>query len=282
MEDYVMKDSYTSEISTVQFFPSKYFNKYIKKFTSKNNLFSKNTSKTNTKIRPLIFITKIEYLEDFYNQVMTSLNTKFVLMTHYGSMEASFHGYKNFNHEKILNHPLLIKWYGINMSIISDKTSPIPLGLESKRDTNIDVIKRFSNNLKKKLLYLNFSLHTYPDRPKVMDILLQNGFVKNEKLDWEKYMEDLSTHKFCISPRGSGFDCYRTWECLYLGVIPIIEKSIPMNYFQDLPILFVDNYDIISVEYLNEKYKEFQNKSFNMDKLSINYWRKKIRGHFEK
>ena len=61
-------------------------------------------------------------------------------------------------------------------------------------------------------------------------------------------MEDLSKHKFCISPPGNGVDCHRTWECLYLGVIPIVEKSPHMSYFDDLPILFVDNYDNISVD----------------------------------
>ena len=53
-----------------------------------------------------------------------------------------------------------------------------------------------------------------------------------------------------------------------------------MNYFNDLPILFVDNYDDISIEYLNQIYIEFQNKSFNLDKLSLSYWKDKIKGHF--
>ena len=54
-----------------------------------------------------------------------------------------------------------------------------------------------------------------------------------------------------------------------------------MNFFHDLPILFVDNYNDISIEYLNQVYKDFQNKTFNMDKLSLSYWNKKIREHFE-
>ena len=83
-----------------------------------------------------------------------------------------------------------------------------------------------------------------------------------------------------ISPKGNGIDCHRTWECLYLGVIPIVEKSTHMSYFNDLPILFVDNYNDISIEYLNQIYIEFQHKSFNLDKLSLSYWKHKIKGHF--
>ena len=32
---------------------------------------------------------------------------------------------------------------------------------------------------------------------------------------------------------------------------------------------------------VNQIYKDFQNKSFNMDKLSISYWNSKIREHFK-
>jgi len=273
MSYYISGDTITNDISTIQFFHTKYFNKYIKKFVTNKNLIH---NMKDNKVTPLIFITKIECLDKFYNEIVTSLNTKFVLITHYGSGEAGLH-------DKILNHPLLIKWYGQNMRIISDKTSGFPLGLENRywKRTNIPKIKEYCSNPKEKLLYLNFSLHTNRNRSKIMNSLLEKGFTKNQKLDWDQYMEDLSKHKFCISPKGSGFDCHRNWECLYLGVIPIVEKSQHMSYFDDLPILFVNTYDNISVEYLNQIYNDFQQKSFNMDKLSISYWNKKIRGHFK-
>jgi len=273
MNYYISGDTITNDISMIQFFPSKYFNKYINNFITNNNLIF---SMKDNEITPLIFMTKIDYLDNFYNKIVTSLNTKFVLITHYGDMEAGLH-------HKILHHPLLIKWYGQNMRIISDKTLSIPIGLENQywKRTNILTIKTHSSNLKEKLLYLNFSLRTNPKRSKIMNILLQKGFNKNKNLDWDYYIEDLSRHKFCISPQGNGVDCHRTWECLYLGVIPIVKKSPHMSYFHDLPILFVDSYNDISIKYLNQIYKDFQQRSFNMDKLSLSYWNRKIRGHFK-
>lgn len=271
--EYISGDLITSEISTMQFFSIEYFNKYIKNFTSKNNLI---TTTIDNNVKPLIIITKIEYLDKFYTEILPMLNNKFVLITHYGDNESGLHN-------KILQHSLLIKWYGLNMGIISDKTSGIPLGLENNywKHTNIHIIKKHSDNKKENLLYLNFSLRTHKNRSTIMNKLLHKGFKKNEKLDWERYIEDLSKHKFCISPRGNGVDCHRTWECLYLGVIPIVENSTHMSYFNDLPILFVDNYDVICIEYLNKMYNIFKNKSFNMDKLSTSYWKKKIRDQFE-
>ena len=55
-----------------------------------------------------------------------------------------------------------------------------------------------------------------------------------------------------------------------------------MNPFNDLPILFVDNYDDITTEYLNEKYEEFKQMEFNLDKLDVSYWHKKILQEFSK
>jgi len=43
----------------------------------------------------------------------------------------------------------------------------------------------------------------------------------------------------------------------------------------------IDSYDVISIEYLNQIYNVFQHKSFNMEKLSLSYWNRKIMGHFK-
>jgi len=272
---FIQGDTITTYISTTQYFTSEYYDKYIKNFTKSKDIISKNEPKISYQSEPLIYITKIEYLNEFYTKIIPSLNTKFVLITHYGDAESG-------KYNKILNHPLLIKWYGQNMSIISNKSEGIPLGLENQYwgRTNIEIIKQYSNNSKNKLLYINFSLKTNPNRPIIMSNLLQKGFLENKKLPWDQYIEDLSNYKFCISPKGSGIDCHRHWECLYLGVIPIVEKSIHMSFFDDLPILFVDNYDIISIEYLNQVYSEFILKKFNLEKLDTYYWDKKIKEHF--
>lgn len=272
---FIQGDSIISYISTIQFFDSTYHEKYIKNFTKNNNLIDVQNPKLFDQNKPLIFITKIEYLNDFYDKIVQLINNKFVLITHYGDLEAGL------NH-KILNHPLLIKWYGQNMSIISDKTEGIPIGLENKYwgRTNLEVINNYSKNSKDKLLYLNFSLNSNPNRCKIMDVLLKSGFTKNNKLPWCEYIKDLSNYKFCISPKGNGVDCHRTWECLYLGVIPIVEKSKHVSNFNDLPILFIDDYNCISIEYLNQVYEDFKLRKFNLDKLDLCYWDKRIKEHF--
>lgn len=49
----------------------------------------------------------------------------------------------------------------------------------------------------------------------------------------------MSHYRFGVSPPGYGFDCFRTYEMLLLGVIPIIEERDPESHhlFRDLPVV---------------------------------------------
>lgn len=201
---------------------------------------------------------------------MPLIKNPFILVTHNGDNMSG-------EHNIILSNNLLIKWYGQNMNIITNKTDALPIGLENKiwNRTNFKIIDTFKSNKKNKLLYLNFSINTNPNRPYIMYTLSKN-FKKNNTKNWSEYIEELSEYKFAISPNGNGVDCVRTWECLYLGVIPIVLKSCCMSFFEELPILFVDNYDCINEAYLLEEYNKFQNKTFVLEKLDINYWKHKL------
>jgi len=49
-----------------------------------------------------------------------------------------------------------------------------------------------------------------------------------------------------------------------------------MEDFYDLPILFVDNWESLTEDYLNMKYDEIMSKEYNLEKLKIDYWKKFI------
>jgi hypothetical protein len=218
-----------------------------------------------------IFFTKMDWINYFIHVIMPLIKHPFILVTHNSDFMSG-------EHNVILKNNLLIKWYGENMNVITDKTECLPIGLENQmwNRTNFEIIDKFKSNPKTKFLYLNFNLNTNPTRQNIMNKLLSNNFKKNDNKNWNEYMEELSEYKFAISPQGNGVDCHRTWECLYLGVIPIVTKSCCMSFFKDLPILFVDNYDCINESYLLEEYEKIQNKQFILDKLNINYWKNKL------
>ena len=92
---------------------------------------------------------------------------------------------------------------------------------------------------------------------------------------FEDYLKELKSSYFVVSPNGNGVDCHKTWEALYLNVIPILTSSINVlnqmdNY--NYPFIIIDdwndfNYDTFSLE----KYH-----NIDIDKLDFNFYRKLI------
>lgn len=49
-----------------------------------------------------------------------------------------------------------------------------------------------------------------------------------------------------------------------------------MEDFYDLPIIFVDDWENITEDFLNEKYEEIISKEYPLYKLKVSYWFEKI------
>jgi hypothetical protein len=72
-------------------------------------------------------------------------------------------------------------------------------------------------------------------------------------------------------------DCIRTWEALCLGCIAIVKSSPIDNLYAELPVVIVGEWTDITETFLNDKMLEFSNKTFNMEKLTMNYWIEKVK-----
>jgi hypothetical protein len=86
-------------------------------------------------------------------------------------------------------------------------------------------------------------------------------------------------YAFVISPHGNGLDCHRTWEALVLGCIPIVKTSALDSLFSDLPVLIVDSWSQVNREMLSDTLKEYRNRQFNYDKLTLKFWVDMIRDY---
>lgn len=75
-----------------------------------------------------------------------------------------------------------------------------------------------------------------------------------------------------LSPEGNGIDCYRTWEALYLGAIPIVMVSPSTTAFAGLPMLFTDDYSELSESYLQRRWQEMSQSSFEVDGMLKSYY----------
>lgn len=221
--------------------------------------------------RSFVFFVKTDWMKYFQNTIMPAIKNPYVIVSHCAAL-------KSGNEQKILDDKNLIRWFGLNM-ILNPKTEGLPDGLQNKNwpGWNFNICKENENNEKNYLLYINFTLRTNPKRKKIRDLLIKKGFIEAEKKPWHEYIKELSKHKFCISPPGAGNDCHRIWESIYVGCIPIVEKdTLLYPYFNELPILWVNDYNIIDNSFLDNKYEIMMNQKRNIDKAKLSYWRNLI------
>lgn len=224
-----------------------------------------------------IFFVKTDYIKYFEIIILPLIKHYFILVTHNSDLYSG-------NNKTILDSPYLIKWYGQNM-IPHPMTMGIPIGLQNSqwKGHDYNICKINAKNIPTKLLYFNFNTKTHPSRINIENILINKGFIKNTNKKWPEYIKELSEYHFCVSPRGNGIDCHRIWECIYVGCIPIIKKDdILYTYFKDLPILWIEDYNIIDKEYLIKQIDIFNNYEKNIDKSKLTYWIKDIKNNILK
>jgi len=81
-----------------------------------------------------------------------------------------------------------------------------------------------------------------------------------------------------VCPRGNGIDCHRVWETLYLGRVPIIKKERAMRYFEELPIVFLDDWaQLYNLHFLNDRYEAVKKNSTEI--LDFVKWEEVIGGN---
>jgi hypothetical protein len=174
---------------------------------------------------------------------------------------------KNYNHPKLLSIP-------IGLPNLEPGSEIHKIGGDLDKIYNASLVKKEIMNL----VYLNFSSWTYPlEREKVINLYSTKNWVTCEETIYshecrDNFLYKVNNHKFVFATRGNGIDTHRLWESLYLRTIPIVKRCIGMEDFNDLPILFIENWEDITEDYLNEQYEIIMNKTYNLEKLDVNYW----------
>lgn len=171
-------------------------------------------------------------------------------------------------------------YFGSNINIVRNNCFCIPIGTNGDYKHIDRIFHVNKNNVDKDILcYANFVDQTNPEhRSCVRRQIRQVKNIKYESsLPVGQYLNSLSRSKFSISPKGAGIDCYRIWESILLGCIPIVPDSNWTKYFSDLPILVIDNYTSLNEMDLHSKYEEMVSKDYNLNKMCFNYWVEKIK-----
>jgi hypothetical protein len=244
-------------------------------------------------------------------ELFNKIQVPFILVTAEADVTIPYNNY----HKQIdccysvLDNPLLVKWFSINVDFSHPKLIPIPIGLPkhipfivnkgsgymgwvvsfmidqvsdviSKRD--IDIQKNLVKK-DKKLLYTRMTVENSDNcfheregiRRDAVKILSDRFEIPTDLVKWEDYIAELIDHKFCLSLPGKGMDCYRTWEALTCGVIPIVIRTQHMDsIYNDLPVLIIDDISDITEEFLNSQFHLITEnvKQYNFNRITSSYW----------
>lgn len=226
-------------------------------------------------------------LDLFFTSIFPRIQSHFVLLSHNGD-EGITKSYK-----KYADDSKIIRWFSQNVLFEHPKLIPIPIGLENLDYYNhgitsiFDVLRTKKVSKESKILY-GFSLSTNPKKRGIAQRVLQTlprAAALPDRLNSKQYLQELVRYQFVASPPGNGEDCIRTWEALYLGVIPIVESSVLTRYFYALgiPLFLIDSWT--DLEGYNEKdlalIHENLLKKARIDRLTSEFWRKMITEKYE-
>ena len=171
------------------------------------------------------------------------------------------------HHDCYNTHP---KFYQLPLGIYQDKKFYLP------RKKLTQTFATWRSAPKEKLLYSNYGdlKGMKPERAGLDDFFKDKDycFKVKKRMPFLSYMKQMSEFKFALSPRGYGPDCYRTWEALLVGCIPIVRTSPLDSLYADLPVLLVDDWTCLTQEFLEEKYEEMTAKKWSIEKLFVGYW----------
>jgi hypothetical protein len=225
---------------------------------------------------------KTDYLHTLFEQIKHR-DEQFVLITHcsdYSIIEPTW-----------LSKPKCIKkWFAQNTDYYHSDLIPLPIGVENhigpNRGSNTDFSlldkESFDVLQKNKIISHVFCNYrpTHPSRERATKAFIENnlGHFYNA-LNYIDFCNTVKKYLFVASPRGNGIDCHRTWEALYYGCIPIVEKHFMYDSYLHLPIIQVSNWNNITPELLAPYIEKYRNKQYFLDisELKLEYWINKIK-----
>lgn len=183
--------------------------------------------------------------------------------------------------------------YCVNKIEESEYLKALPIGLENAHFNKSGVINDFLHNglpvretsvsvNKINMIFTSFSANTNElERLPLIDAIKRSRHkFSGSGLTMTQYLQELSSSRFVLSPKGNGLDCHRTWESIYLGAIPVVlEGTLANSFTSSLPIWEISNWEQVlgaSDEELLDRYKQLSRR--NAEMAFSDFWEKRLFG----
>lgn len=219
-----------------------------------------------------------EVVEIFFDFVANIKNLKNIkLITHQSDRAIDKSLWK-------LKPSCISEWYSTNINYKNSDLFSVPLGIgndyiQNYKNEKALLSKRIEGYVNKvSKAYMNFRINTNTvERLRALfDLKDKNWIVlENNVRSLEDYLDTINKFQFTICPWGNGLDTHRMWESLYLNSIPVTRFHTAYDQFRSLPIIFVNKWSDLNLEYLVQESKNLNYKNLNI--LDLNYWEKKIK-----
>jgi len=233
-------------------------------------------------------------------KIVEYLPNEFIIIAHNGDHHFGdgkirwYNGNRKLREEEEYSIPDNVrKLFVMNVDVKHPKIEPIPIGLENdmwKESWDKRKIIEFMMShpsSKSKLLLVNHNVDTNPgERNQINQLFVDKDWAtvkngKNGNKSFTTSFKEMGIHKFMACPEGNGIDTHRTWECLYIGCIPVMKRSVFTSFFEHLPICFVNNWEEITEDFLNKEYERISKIPWGRQELSFEYWKNKIKSCYE-
>ena len=233
------------------------------------------------KEKSVVFVF-IDLLPVFAEQILPDVTASFILITHKGDINIS----KDFAY--IADNPKIIHWFAQNCDFEHPKITPLPIGLENQTLHNVGNTADYKRFQKKKRNYIPkvvvaLNLSTNPDKryPCYRAFWKKpNAVFINNITSSRIYRKNILPYMFIASPEGNGIDCHRTWEAIYLGLIPIVNDNYLNRFFASLglPIICTNDWNEFAEKTEDELTEIYQNTmaKTNTKAAYYDYWEKLI------
>ncbi len=232
-----------------------------------------------------VVFVRSNMLDEFFSVAFPRIEARIVLIT------AGWSGPTPGPYRHHLDDPRIIRWFGQNYDLPSPhaKFEALPIGFMDAywAPGNQRGLLRAHRELPAALAkplraFANFQFNiSHPERLDVLDIVrtMPHVEVQRRKLSPERLWARRAEFAFEISPRGSGFDCHRTWEAILHRTIPIVRSSYVDPLYNGFPVAVVDDWRDITPEALALWREQFRG-AFTLEmftRLTLAYWTRRIR-----
>jgi hypothetical protein len=172
-------------------------------------------------------------------------------------------------------------WFGVQAATAHPRLTAMPLGVEGSIVPTLQAAERHATRTIP--LYLNFQLRGRGTQPDAIRAALWRQFAGQSWVTadhWAPggeaaYGAQLGRSQFVLSPPGIGWDCYRTYEAIAMGAIPIVRRERPMtDVCEPLPVLIVDDWNEITPERLRHEWA--RRRPGDLRTLTLSYWRTRM------